>query len=225
MAIGYRGRYQLSTLRVPQSPRLHRSYPPLPWRSDERERMACHAGPTCHCHFFWTQRNDEEIAVRCLALTFFEILERDRVTLIWTAGARVLVLDKHITIPTTLGLVQGIFFFVRKRSSGCALLYLESRTQARRDLVGMGAEEAQHQRGQLLPVPGVTVVGLCHDAQLVVADVRRELPGVLRRDDLVFGAVDRENPTHQYIRGVFLLRSTEGDSLSPAVFAYGTAGK
>jgi hypothetical protein len=72
--------------------------------------MACHAGPTCHCHFFWTQRNDEEIAVRCLALTFFEILERERVTLIWTAGARVLVLDKHITTPTTLRLVQGIFF-------------------------------------------------------------------------------------------------------------------
>jgi hypothetical protein len=126
--------------------------------------------------------------------------------------------------PQLLDWYRG-FFFVRKRSSGCALLYLESRTQARRDLVGMGAEEAQHQRGQLLPVPGVTVVGICDDAQLVVADVRRELPGVLRRDDLVFGAVDRENPTHQYIRGVFLLRSTEGVSLSPAVFAYGTAGK
>lgn len=61
----------------------------------------------------------------------------------------------------------------------------------------MGPEEAQHQRDQLLLVPGVTVVGLRDDAQLVVADVRRELQCVLRRDDLVFGAVDRENPTHQ----------------------------
>lgn len=67
----------------------------------------------------------------------------------------------------------------------------------------MGPEEVQHQRGQLLLVPGVTVVGLCDDAQLVVADVRRELSGVLRRHDLVFGPVDRQNPTHQYITGVF----------------------
>lgn len=67
----------------------------------------------------------------------------------------------------------------------------------------MGPEEAQHQRDQLLLVPGVTVVGLRDDAQLVVADVRRELQCVLRRDDLVFGPVDRENPTHQYITGVF----------------------
>lgn len=95
--------------------------------------MACHAGPTCHCHFFWTQRNDEEIAVRCLALTFFEILERERVTLIWTAGARVLVLDKHTTIPTTLGLVQGIFFLFANGQVG--VLYSIYSLGRKRDVV------------------------------------------------------------------------------------------
>ena len=62
----------------------------------------------------------------------------------------------------------------------------------------MGPDEAQHERGQLLLVAGEPVVGLGDDAQLVVGDVRREPPGVLRRDDLVFGAVDREDPAHRY---------------------------
>ena len=66
----------------------------------------------------------------------------------------------------------------------------------------MGPEEAQHERGQLPLVPGEPVVGLGDDAQLVVGDVRSEPPGVLRRDDLVFGAVDRENPAHRYQKRV-----------------------
>jgi len=100
----------------------------------------------------------------------------------------------------------------------------------------MGPEEVQHQRGQLLLVPGVTVVGLCDDAQLVVGDVRRELQCILRRHDLVFGAVDRENPTHHRMIFLLLIPSTDGvctysrvhacvRDVSPADFAYGTAGE
>lgn len=36
----------------------------------------------------------------------------------------------------------------------------------------MGPDEAEHERGQLLLMAGVAVVGLRHDAQLVVGDVR-----------------------------------------------------
>jgi len=78
---------------------------------------------------------------------------------------------------------------------------LQFRTQGRRALE-MGPDEAQHERGQLPLVPGEPVVGLGDDAQLVVGDVRSEPPGVLRRDDLVFGAVDRENPAHRYQKRV-----------------------
>lgn len=100
----------------------------------------------------------------------------------------------------------------------------------------MGPDEAQHERGQLLLVAGVPVAGIGEDAQLVVRDVRREPPGVLGRDDLVSGAVDREHPAR---RSRFLLHQgmEKGANyllkrwlevcvcVSPAVFADGAAGK